>query len=67
MKQSKNIIINKTTTTTTTKKNILFFKLYKGSKKADSPIIWYNLRYTFNVIAIWKKNEFMLKRKYILP
>ena len=39
MKQSKNIIINKTITTTTTKKNILFFKLYKGSKKADSPII----------------------------
>ena len=39
IKQSKNIIINKTITTTTTKKNILFFKLYKGSKKADSPII----------------------------
>ena len=39
IKQSKNIIINKTTTTTTKIKIILFFKIYKGSKKADSPII----------------------------
>ena len=38
IKQSKNIIINKTTTTTKIK-IILFFKIYKGSKKADSPII----------------------------
>ena len=39
IKQSKNIIIKKTPTTTTKIKIILFFKIYKGSKKADSPII----------------------------
>ena len=39
IKQSKNIIINKTITKKSKKKIILFFKLYKGSKKADSPII----------------------------